>query len=109
MLESIPERIPLIAAFRFIPQAASLLGLFVACLVLVGWTLDLIALRSILPSQPQMVPNTALTFVLASVALWMTWRGRNSQRTSAVAVVCALSVILIGLLILGEYLTGTDL
>jgi signal transduction histidine kinase len=109
MLQSIPERIRLIAAFRFIPQAASLLGLFVACLVLIGWTLDLIALRSILPSQPQMVPNTALTFVLASVTLWMTWRGKNSQRTSVVAVVCALSVIVIGSLILGEYLTGTDL
>lgn len=109
MLESIPERIPLIAAFRFIPQAASLLGLFVPCLVLIGWTLDLIALRSILPSQPQMVPNTAVTFVLASVALWMAWRGKNSQRTSAMAVVCSLLVILIGSLILGEYLTGTNL
>ncbi|MBC8029051.1 MAG: sensor histidine kinase [Pyrinomonadaceae bacterium] len=56
-----------------------------------------------------MVPNTALTFVLASVALWMTWRGKNSQRTSVLAVVCSLSVILIGSLIMGEYLTGTDL
>jgi len=97
------------AAFRFIPQTASGLGIFVACLVLIGWTLNLTALRSIVPSQPQMVPNTALTFVLASVALWMTWRKKNSQRASVVALFCALSVILIGSLTLGEYLTGADL
>ncbi|MEK6280818.1 MAG: sensor histidine kinase [Acidobacteriota bacterium] len=109
MRQSIPERIPLIAAFGLIPQTASFLGISVACLVLVGWTLNLTALQSILPSQPQMVPNTALTFVLASVALWMTWRRKDSRRTSVVAVVCALSVILIGSLILGEYLTGTNL
>lgn len=108
MLQSTPERIPLIAAFRFIPQTASLLGIFVACLVLIGWTLNLTALRGILPSQPQMVPNTALTFMLASVALWMTWREKDFQRSSVVAVVSALSVSLIGSLILGEYLTGTD-
>lgn len=109
MLQTIPERIPLINAFRLIPQTASLLGIFVACLVLIGWIFDLPPLRSILPSQPQMVPNTALTLVLASVVLWMTGRKKHSQRLSVVAFFCALSVILIGSLTLWEYLTGADL
>jgi signal transduction histidine kinase len=100
--------ISLTAPFKFIPQAAGGVGILVSCLVLIGWTFNLMALRSILPGQPQMVPNTALTFILASVALWMLWREKKSQRARAVPWVCALAVIFIGLLTLGEYLTGAD-
>ncbi len=94
---------------KFAPQVASAVGIFVACLVLLGWQLDIVSLRNILPGQPQMVPITALTFILASVSLWMVRREQKYQRASVVTVVCALAVILIGLLTLGEYLTGGDL
>jgi signal transduction histidine kinase len=110
MLRSIPEPpISLTAPFKLIPQTASGLGICVPCLVLIGWTFNLLTLRSILPGQPQMVPNTALTFIVASVSLWMLWKEKKSGRASIASWVCALAVILICLLTLGEYLTGADL
>lgn len=109
MLRSIPEaHIPLITPLKLIPQVASGVALLVSCLVLAGWTLDLLTLRSILSGQPQMVPNTALAFIMASVALWMLWREKTSGRDSVIAWVCALVVILIGLFTIGEYLSGAD-
>jgi signal transduction histidine kinase len=98
-----------IARFPLIPRAASSVGILVSFLVVIGWAFDIETLRSILPRQPQMVPITALAFILASLSLWMVWREKESRRASAVPVVCALAVILIGLLTLGEYLTRFDL
>lgn len=110
MLHTIPgPHIPLVAPFRLIPQAASGLSICVSCLVLMGWTFNLLTLRSVLPGQPQMVPNTAVTFILASVCLWMLAKEKKSQRASFAPWACALAVISIGLLTLGEYLTGTDI
>src|SRR5256714_15398590 len=74
---------------RFIPPIASALGIGVSCLVLTGWAMNLSALRSVVPGQPQMVPNTAITFILASVSVWMLWRGEgrpHAQRRDAVFV-----------------------
>ncbi len=110
MPQNIPEpQVPLITPFGLIPRAASGLGIFVSCLVLLGWTFDLLVLRSILPGQPQMVPHTAVAFILASVSLWTLWNEHRSQRSSVVSWVCALAVILIGFLTLSEYLSGLDL
>src|SRR3982074_2815392 len=110
MLQSIPEpHIPLNIPVRLIPRAASGLGVLVSCLVLLGWMFNLLTLRSIIPGQPQMVPNTAVTFILASVSLWMLWKQKRSRGASATAWACALAVVLIGALTLAEYLTGTNL
>src|SRR6266404_6078129 len=95
--------------FRLIPPAASGFGVCVSCLVLTGWAFSLSALRSVIPGQPQMVPNTAITFILASVSLWMLWKKKESQRATAVTWICYLGVILIGSLTLAEYLIGADL
>jgi signal transduction histidine kinase len=109
MATTIPEpRIPLIASFGLIPRAASVLGIFVSCLVLLGWTFNLLTLRSILPGQPQMVPNTAVAFILASVSLWTLGDEQRSQKVSAVGRICALAVLITGVLTLGEYVSGVD-
>jgi signal transduction histidine kinase len=110
MAHSIPEhRLSLISPFRLIPPAASGVAICVSCLVLTGWAVNLSALRSVIPGQPQMVPNTAITFILASGSLWILWREKRNQRVSFVAWICAAAVILIGLLTIGEYLTRSDL
>src|SRR5258705_11042477 len=108
MLQSIPQ-IPHNIPFRLIPRAASGLGVLVSCLVLLGWMFNLLTLRSILPGQPQMVPNTAVAFILASISLWMLWNEKRSRRLSVVPLICALAVIIIGLLTLGEYISAVDL
>src|SRR5437016_2922715 len=106
MAQMLPEKhIRQIDQFQLIPPAVSGLGICVSCLVLAGWAFDISTLRSVIPAQPQMVPNTAITFVLASVSLWMLWREEKYQRASVLAWICALAVIFVGLLTLGEYLT----
>src|ERR1044071_6469746 len=93
---------------RFIPVAASATGVGVSCLVLGGWGFNLSALRSVIPGQPQMVPNTAITFVLASLSLGMLWSEKKSQSAYRLTWVCAATVVLIGFLILVEYLSGAS-
>src|SRR6185295_15401173 len=87
----------------FIPKAVSGLGVFISSLVLLGWTFDVPILQSILPGQPQMVPLTAVTFILASVSLGML------KSRVVVSGLCALAVLVIALLIIGEYIGRFDL
>jgi signal transduction histidine kinase len=91
------------ATLVLIPKVVSGLGIFVSSLVLLGWTFNLPLLQSILPGQPQMVPLTAVSFILASVSL-----GTLKNRR-VVSVLCALAVILIAVLIISEYISRFDL
>jgi signal transduction histidine kinase len=103
------EHVPQLGRFQLIPRAASGFGLGVSCLVLIGWAFGLSALRSVIPGQPQMVPNTAITFIVASSTLWMLWSAKRSGRNWIVFSILAPVVILIGLLTLAEYLIGANL
>ena len=88
--------------FVFIPRVASGLGITVSSLVLLGWTLDVPLLQSILPGQPQMVPLTAVLFILASVSL------ATLKNKRVVCLLCALAVILVAVLIITEYIGRFD-
>lgn len=102
MSQSLPEP-HFTAPFVFIPRVAGGFGIFVSSLVLLGWTLNIPILQSILPGQPRMVPLTALAFILASLSLVML------KNNVIVSGVCALAVILIAILIISEYAGGFDL
>ena len=102
MSQSLPEP-HFTAPFAFIPKAVSGLGVFISSLVLLGWTFDVPILQSILPGQPQMVPLTAVNFILASVSLGML------KSRAVVSGLCALVVLVIALLIIGEYIGRFDL
>ncbi|MCL5960742.1 MAG: ATP-binding protein [Chloroflexi bacterium] len=84
---------------------ASLIGL----LVLVGWTLDIEILKTFHYSVVVMFPNAAIAFVLAGVSLWLLQSERTNEWKRGIGRVCALLVILIGLLTLIEYLLGWNL
>jgi signal transduction histidine kinase len=104
MSQSLPQpQIHFLAPFTVVPKAASGLGICVSSLVLLGWTFNIPILQSILPGQPQMVPHTAVAFILASLSL-----GTLKNKT-VVSAVCALAVILIAVLTLSEYVSGRDL
>src|SRR5215208_4505331 len=99
-MASLPERqIHFLAPFVLIPRAASSLGVSVSGLVLLGWTFNLPFLHSILPGQPEMVPHTAVAFILASLSLG-TLKGK--EKFSVVSGFCVLAVILIALLTISE-------
>jgi signal transduction histidine kinase len=96
-------------AHGLVPEVAAALGVAVSCLVLTGWALDIATLKNVLPGQPQMVPNTALGFILAGAALWLLRSEPASARPRRAARACAGVVALMSLLTLGEYLSGFDL
>jgi hypothetical protein len=102
MSQSLPEP-HFTAPFVFIPKAVSALGIVVSSLVLLGWTLNIPILQSILPGQPQMVPLTAIAFILASLSVV------TLKNNAVVSGVCALAVILIAMLIISEYAGRFDL
>src|SRR5215510_10154249 len=91
------------ATFVLIPKVVSGLGIFLSGLVLLGWMFDLPILQSILPGQPQMVPLTAISFVLTSLSLGSLKRFQNFS------ALCAVAVILIAVLTISEYVSGLDL
>lgn len=91
-------------------RVISLLIIAAGSLVLAGWYLDVIWLKSVLPGSASMKPNTALSFVLAGIALWVRFYSSNTQ-SAAVAFIgrfSALSVGLIACLTLVEYLFDID-
>jgi signal transduction histidine kinase len=94
------------APFMLIPIAASGLGILVSSLVLLGWTFNLPVLRSVLPGQPQMVPLTAVAFILTSLSLATLTR---RWKVSLVSMLFALAVIVIAVITLTEYASGLDL
>jgi len=99
-----PMKSPLRTCSRLVSVAAFLTG----CLVLVGWVLDVAALKSVAPSLVAMKANTALNFVLLGASLWLLAPERVGRRRRRAAQGCALLVAAIGALTLGEYVLGWD-
>ncbi len=94
---------------KFLSRGASLAVILTGGLVLIGWALGIAALQSLLPGLPKMTANTALGLGLAGASLWLPQRKETSRQTRRIAQACALAVILLGSLTLGEYLFGWDL
>ncbi|MCM3877502.1 MAG: PAS domain S-box protein [Thermoanaerobaculia bacterium] len=95
---------PLRRVSRLSAAAAISIGL----LVLAGWLFDYRFLMQVLPGQVAMVPNTALGFLLAGLALWLRAGSAGRSRVSASRAAAALAGLL-GLLNLVEYVSGRSL
>jgi PAS domain S-box-containing protein len=97
---------------RLVSATAFLVGLA----VLTGWMLKVPLLTRIRPDWPQMVPLTALTFVLASISLWFMAPGRDAApmqssrpgrlRHQRISAACGALVALIGVARLAAHLFG---
>jgi uncharacterized membrane protein YozB (DUF420 family) len=103
-------------SWRACSRVAGAVVLGLGSVVLVGWMFDVPALKSILPAWVAMKANTAACFILIGVAmLLLTRRERPERQVSLhrrsllVARVCAVVVLLVGLLTLSEYLFGWTL
>jgi PAS domain S-box-containing protein len=95
---------------RFCGVTAVLVG----SLTLLGWLLGIPALKSVLPGLATMKPNTALSFVLSGVCLWLIQQrpgevGDAHLRSVRVARILAGIVGLAGLVTLADYLFPLDL
>ncbi len=98
----------LIARFQLLARIASGLVVLVSLLVLVGWALDIEALKTVLPGLKAMNPGgTAVGFLLASAALWLLVRPGFAARRR-LAQTLAACVVLVAVLRLAGYATGWD-
>jgi PAS domain S-box-containing protein len=104
----------IVQALLFFSRAAGAVVVLEACLVLLGWTLDSAALKSVFPGLVAMNPTTAVAFVLAGISLWSVSTGPAGPagpadaRARRIGAACAGIVALIGLLKLVSFI-GPDL
>jgi signal transduction histidine kinase len=77
-------------------------------LVLLGWAFDIATLKSVIPGFPMMKANTALGFVLVGVGLTLL-HNEGTLRSRLLARFCGIATALLGVLTLGEYVSGRDL
>jgi len=95
--------VPGIKSFsKYAGLAVSLIGL----LVLFGWLLDIEQLKNVFAGLPAMEANTAIAFSTAGLSLWL--RGSTSPKMQTAAQVLGVITGLIGLLTLGEYVSGRN-
>ncbi len=100
----------LISKLQTVSKAASFLTIFVACLVLVGWSFDIANLKTILPGLTSMKANTAFCFLLSGVSLLSQQRLETRRRNiSKLGQLSAIVVIAIALLTLTQYLFNWNL
>jgi PAS domain S-box-containing protein len=93
----------------YISDICSLIAVLVGVMVLVGWAADIATLKSLSPHWVSMKANTALGFVLAGSALFLSSGERRRDRTGRLGILLAVLVSLLGLLTAGEYLLGWNL
>jgi PAS domain S-box-containing protein len=89
--------------------AASLLVAIIGAMVLVGWALDIEALKSVLPGLVSMKANTAIALLLSGVGLALVSSKPGVGWVRIVSAVIAVVVTALGVLTLGEYFFGWDL
>ena len=89
------------------PRVTAAVVATVGLLALAGHIFDLPVLKSGIPGLVEMKANTAMCFVLVSVALWLLG-GRRSRARGAGLVLCA-AVALVALATLAQYVLGRNL
>jgi PAS domain S-box-containing protein len=95
----------LAARLNTVSRFCGIVSALVGSAVLVGWLFNIAVLKSIIPNWVAMSPSTATCFVLAGLSLFLFSQQRNRLRRP-LALLCALVVVVVGLLTLVEYLSG---
>ena len=70
--------------------------LVAGALVLLGWMLDIAALKSVVPGRPKMAPLTAVCLLLTGVSLWCVMEREGAMRLR-ISRICTAVAALIGL------------
>ena len=113
---SVESRLEVSQRLEFVDHIAVLCGGTVAAIgaiVLIGWSAEIEAFKSLIPGLIVMIPNTATAFMLAGIALCLQTVGIRSQGTRRFATlgapILAAIVLLLGALTFIERMTGADL
>ncbi len=108
-LDTKPEAERLREVLRVRGCAAGLAVAAIGAAGLAGWVFDLSVLKSVSADWVSMKANTAVGFVLLGMAIALLGVYPHSRRARAAARALAGVAAAIGLLTLGEYVTGDDL
>ncbi|HSO76828.1 MAG TPA: ATP-binding protein, partial [Blastocatellia bacterium] len=92
-----------------IPRIASWVVVLIGCIAMVGWVVDSVALKSVLPGLRPMVPNVALAFILGGASLWLLSGQPDNPLRRQAGRACALLVAAIGVVALIEHMFGLNL
>ena len=98
-----------VAIFRIYAGAASIMVLGIGTVVLFGWTMDIPALKSVLPGLPAIRFNTGLSLLLLGSSLWLLQNEGTSPAKKHFGNTLAGLALLISLMTLTEYLFGWNL
>jgi len=90
-------------------RGAGVVVFLVGALTLAGWLFDIRLLLWTSPDRIVMKANAALAFVLSGISLWLIANEGTAGAARQAAAACALAVALLGLLTLGEHVSGRDL
>jgi two-component system cell cycle sensor histidine kinase/response regulator CckA len=90
------------------PKIASIIVIFISCLVLIGWLLHIAAFKNVSFGLLTMKFNSALIFILASASLIL-FEAQRNPKTRFVARSLAFIVTIFSLATLSQYLFGWEL
>jgi hypothetical protein len=88
-----------------LPRVAALGAIAIAVTALAGWALGITALKSLIPREAPVEPNTALAIALAAAALWRLVGSTPGRRRD---LIVGGAVLLLGLLTLAQYVFDLD-
>ena len=92
----------------WLPRVLGACTALVGGAVLLGWALDISALKSVLPGFPLMVPNTAVGFLLSGLSLGLLGEAQAGPARRRAGQALAVLVVLLGGLTFGESLWGWE-
>lgn len=88
--------------------SSCLFVMFLGLAVMAGWAADIDVFKSVVPGWATMKFNTALSFFLCGLSLLLLRDARGPSGRRTLALACAGTVCLVGMMTVAEYLTGID-
>lgn len=99
----------LMSRLRTFSEVSSIFIVIIGFLFLVGWAFNIGILKSPGPDFSTIKSNTAFSFILVGVSIWLLQKKRINQRNRLIANSLSLIVLLIGSITLFEYISGFSL
>ncbi len=88
-------------------KLASAVVICIGCIALLSWAVNIDILKSLIPGTATMKANTAICFVLAGVTLWLK-TVRVNYKVHLISQFCTITIFIIALVTLSQYLFGWD-
>jgi signal transduction histidine kinase/CheY-like chemotaxis protein/HPt (histidine-containing phosphotransfer) domain-containing protein len=97
------------SAVRSVSTSAATFVVLLGAVVLLGWGLDAVVLKSFVAGRTPMNPTTALGLMLAATSLWLRVPARRPDRFQRIAAAAAALITLLGLATVVGYVVGDGL